>query len=274
MRTRVFLGLVQGVALWASLAAQPGLKIVVIEGEGAVNIIQQKTAVAPVVEVRDRNDQPVAGALVSFTINGGRNARFAGGLRSVTLTTNAAGRAAATTATPTGSGAVQINVAATFQGQTATATITQSNVATAAQASAASNASGGSASGGGLSTGTLTAIGAAAAGGLIATRRLTGATNQAPYLCGSSSGSLSSPTGSGAVNGSVQAGSNTLGSVSSGGVLYASQSDATVLLAVTSVTGTGVVAGTFTGRQAPGLNSFTGTFSSAAATRTATITRQ
>lgn len=186
MRTRVFLGLVQGVALWASLAAQPGLKIVVIEGEGAVNIIQQKTAVAPVVEVRDRNDQPVAGALVSFTINGGRNARFAGGLRSVTLSTNAAGRAAATTATPTGSGAVQMNVAATFQGQTATATITQSNVATAAQASAASNASGGSASGGGLSTGTLTAIGAAAAGGLIATRRLTGATNQAPYLCGSS----------------------------------------------------------------------------------------
>lgn len=145
-----------------------------------------ETAVAPVVEVRDRNDQPVAGALVSFTINGGRNARFAGGLRSVTLSTNAAGRAAATTATPTGSGAVQMNVAATFQGQTATATITQSNVATAAQASAASNASGGSASGGGLSTGTLTAIGAAAAGGLIATRRLTGATNQAPYLCGSS----------------------------------------------------------------------------------------
>src|SRR5687768_15883087 len=29
-----------------------GLRIVVIEGEGAVNIIQQKTAVAPVVEVR------------------------------------------------------------------------------------------------------------------------------------------------------------------------------------------------------------------------------
>ena len=32
------------------LAAQQGLKIVVIEGEGAVNIIQQKTAVAPLVE--------------------------------------------------------------------------------------------------------------------------------------------------------------------------------------------------------------------------------
>jgi hypothetical protein len=36
------------------------LKIVVIDGEGAVNIIQQQSAVAPVVEVRDRNDQPDA----------------------------------------------------------------------------------------------------------------------------------------------------------------------------------------------------------------------
>ena len=29
------------------------LKIVVLKGEGAVNIIQQRTAVAPVIEVRD-----------------------------------------------------------------------------------------------------------------------------------------------------------------------------------------------------------------------------
>ena len=52
--------------------AQPGgLRIVVIEGEDAVNIIQQKTAVRPIVEVRDRNDLPVAGASVLFTIGGG-----------------------------------------------------------------------------------------------------------------------------------------------------------------------------------------------------------
>ena len=43
-------------------ARAAALKIVVLEGEGAVNIIQQKTAVAPVIEVRDRNDQPVSGA--------------------------------------------------------------------------------------------------------------------------------------------------------------------------------------------------------------------
>ena len=47
-------------------AQAAALKIVVLEGEGAVNIIQQKTAVAPVVEVRDRNNQPVSGVFVIF----------------------------------------------------------------------------------------------------------------------------------------------------------------------------------------------------------------
>ena len=87
----------------AALAA--GLKIVVIEGEDAVNIIQQKTAVAPVVEVRDTNDQPVAGAVVRFAIQG----------ESATL-----------------NGALQINATATFQQQTAVATFSQTNVLTAA----------------------------------------------------------------------------------------------------------------------------------------------
>lgn len=41
--------------------APAALRIVVIEGEGAVNIIQQKTAVRPLVEIRDRNNLPVAG---------------------------------------------------------------------------------------------------------------------------------------------------------------------------------------------------------------------
>ena len=48
-----------------SVHTQGGLKIVVISGEDAVNIIQQKTAVAPVVEVRDRNDLPVPAPISS-----------------------------------------------------------------------------------------------------------------------------------------------------------------------------------------------------------------
>jgi hypothetical protein len=164
----------------AVLAQSAGLKIVVIEGEEAVNIIQQKTAVAPVIEVRDRNDQPVAGAIVNFAIRGGR-ATF-GGAQTLTVTTNAVGQAVATGLTPTASGALQISATAAFQGQTTAAvTIAQTNVMTAAQAAAVSGAagsSGGGASGagaggaGGGSSGGATAgagAGAGGGGGLSAT---------------------------------------------------------------------------------------------------------
>lgn len=148
---------------------RPELKIVVIEGEGAVNIIQQKTAVAPVVEVRDRNDQPVAGAVVTFAIRSGRGT-FGGGLRTLSVTTNATGRAAAAGFSPTASGAVQINVAASFQGQTAAATIAQTNVATAAQATSAT-AGGTGATSGGLSAVAIGGIvGGAAAGAVVAVK--------------------------------------------------------------------------------------------------------
>src|SRR5690349_4665840 len=136
----VVLAVALGSPLHAAVAQQPGLRIVVVSGEDAVNIIQQKTAVAPVVEVRDRNDLPLAGVPVTFTLGGGNTAAFAGGVRTITVTTNAAGRAAASGLTPLGNGTVQINASAAFQGQTATATITQTNFATAAQASQAGNA--------------------------------------------------------------------------------------------------------------------------------------
>lgn len=145
------------------------LRIVVIEGEGAVNIIQQKTAVAPVIEVRDQNNLPVGGATVTFTIQGGKTAAFAGGSQTLTVTTNAAGRAVAAAVNPLGSGTVQIQAAAAFQGQTAAATITQTNVMTAAQAGASTASAGGAAGGGGgggLGGGAIAGIagGVAAAG--------------------------------------------------------------------------------------------------------------
>jgi hypothetical protein len=143
-------------------AQTPALRIVVIAGEDAVNIIQQKTAVAPVVEVRDRNDLPVAGATVTFTLTGG-NATFAGGAQTLAVTTNAAGRAAAAALNPVASGAVQVNVQAAFQGQTAIATITQTNVLTSAQAS-----TGASGASGGTSIGKIALVGTAVAGGAAA----------------------------------------------------------------------------------------------------------
>lgn len=155
-------------------AGQPKsqLRIVIIEGEGAVNIIQQKTAVAPVVEVRDQNNLPIGGATVTFTIEGGKTAAFAGGSQTLTVTTNAAGRAVAAAVNPLSSGTVQIQASAAFQGQTAAATITQTNVMTAAQAGASVASTGGGAAGGGgggLSGGAIAGIagGAAAAAGAV-----------------------------------------------------------------------------------------------------------
>jgi hypothetical protein len=146
-------------------AGQAALRIVVLEGEGAVNIIQQKTAVAPVVEVRDRNDQPVAGAIVRFAIRSGR-ATFSGA-RTLSVTTDAGGRAVAAGFAPTSTGGLQIGATAAFQGQTAAITIAQTTVTTAAQAAAASSAAGASAGGGGgLSTTTIGVIAGAAAGGV------------------------------------------------------------------------------------------------------------
>jgi PKD repeat protein len=144
-------------ALGISLIAQekPALRIVVIQGEDAVNVIQQKTAVAPLVEVRDRNDQPVAGVPVTFAI-AGKSASF-GGAQTLTVTTNAAGRAAASGLTAVGNGPLQIQVSATFQGQTATAAISQTNVATApAGSSAGAKAGGGGISG--LAIGGISAV--------------------------------------------------------------------------------------------------------------------
>ena len=161
-------------AATTAAAQQPALRVVVIEGEDAVNIIQQNTAVRPVVEVRDRNNLPVSGALVTFSIEGGKAASF-GGASTLTVATNAAGQAAVTGLTPSAAGAFQIQVSAAFQGQVATATIAQTNVMTAAAASAsgASTASGASgAGGGGLSTTTIAVAGAAVAGGALAATQI------------------------------------------------------------------------------------------------------
>ena len=165
-------------------------KIVVIKGEDAVNIIQQKTAVAPIVEVRDRNNLPIPGVAVTFTIGSGQGASF-GGLSALTVTTNAAGQAAAAGLTPTAAGAIQINAAAVLQGQTVVATIAQTNVLTAAQAAAAGAGGGAGATGsvggaaagsggGGISGTTIGIVGAAVGGGALVATQAGGGSDPAP----------------------------------------------------------------------------------------------
>src|SRR6185503_8499843 len=191
MRTTLALLFASAVALNGVAFAQtpnPALKIVVISGEDAVNIIQQKTAVAPVIEVRDRNNLPVSGATVTFALSG-NGATFAGGAQTLTVVTNAAEQATAAGLTPTATGALQISASASFQGQTAIATIAQSNVLTAAEAAGTTAGAGGGAGGGagtstgaaaggggaGMSATTLGIIGAAVGGGaIVATKAASG----------------------------------------------------------------------------------------------------
>jgi hypothetical protein len=167
---RLALGLIASFVL--SFAAGPALaqqapyKIVVLAGEDSVNVIQQKTAVAPLVEVRDRNNQPVPGAVVTFAVQGGKAAVFQGGATTMTIATNAAGQAAAAGLTPLTAGAVNISVEAAVQGQIVTAAITQVNVMTAAEAAAAAGtATGATGAGSGSAAGSTSAAGGAAGGG-------------------------------------------------------------------------------------------------------------
>jgi hypothetical protein len=149
--------------------------------------------------------------VVRFAIRGGR-ATF-GGSQTLTVTTDAVGRAAAAGFTPTGAGAVQIGATATFQGEAAAAvTITQSNVMTAAQA-AAGSASGGSTGagtgagagaggGGGISATTLGIVGAAVAGGAVAANQVLGNEDGGDEYRGAYSGQsvdVLSPNGSCAI---------------------------------------------------------------------------
>jgi hypothetical protein len=115
-----------------------GLQIVVIAGEDGVNIIQQKTAVQPVVEVRDKNGLPVGGVLVTFGISGvgggASPAAFANGLSRIGVMTDSLGRASAQGLQAIGNGAFNIDVTASMQGQTVSRTIGQSNFQTIADA--------------------------------------------------------------------------------------------------------------------------------------------
>jgi hypothetical protein len=154
----------------AQAPAAPKLNLVIVEGDGAINNIKQRTAREPIVQVEDENHRPIAGAAVMFSLpDSGASGVFANGARSVTVLTDGQGRAVARGLRLNKvSGKMQIRVNASYQGQTASAVVTQSNMLAAA-------AAGGAAAGAGISgkmIAVLVALGAAgAAGGAIAATR-------------------------------------------------------------------------------------------------------
>jgi hypothetical protein len=151
--------------------APPMLNILIVEGEGAINNVKQRVNRDPIVQVEDENHRPIAGAAVVFFLpDQGASGTFVNGARTLTVTTNAQGRAVATGIRPNNvNGPMQIRVTASFQGVTASAVINQTNAGGGGAASSA-------ASGGGLSAGAKVAIillivGGAAAGGAVAATR-------------------------------------------------------------------------------------------------------
>ena len=111
-------------------AQSGGLKIVVIQGEGARNSIRSRTATAPVVEVRDEADKPVNGAEVVFQLPAsGPGGVFNGWMRTQTVRSNSQGQAASSGLTPNQeAGRFNIRVTAQHGGSNASVVIAQTNV--------------------------------------------------------------------------------------------------------------------------------------------------
>lgn len=141
------------------------LNIVIVEGDGAINNIRQRTAREPIVRVEDENRKPVAGAVVVFFLpEGGPGAAFPGGARTLTVTSGADGRAAASGLQPNNvAGDFQIEVTASYQGASTSAVISQTNVLGAAAAAAAG--------GSGKLIAILAIVGGAAVAGAVAATR-------------------------------------------------------------------------------------------------------
>ena len=146
--------------LAASADAQgPPIKIVIQEGQGAINNIQQHRAKEPVVQVTHEDGEPVRQASVTFQLpETGPGGTFANGNKMLTVQADEKGVAVGRGLRPNQiAGRFQIHVTASFQGATASAVISEINAQPAA-------------TGGGGSKKLLiiALIGGAAAGGLAA----------------------------------------------------------------------------------------------------------
>jgi hypothetical protein len=140
-------------------AVPPKLNIVIVEGEGAINNVRQRVAREPIVQVEDENHRPVGGAVVTFLLpNQGAGGSFANGAKSLTVTTDSKGQAIARGLKPNNaSGQYQIRVNASYNNQTASTTISQTNAVAAGAGGAAA---------GGISAKLIIILAVAAAGGI------------------------------------------------------------------------------------------------------------
>ena len=113
----------------ASPQVVKSLRIIVLEGEGAVNNIPTQSVTVPIVEVHNQNDMPVEGATVVFQAPAvGAGGYFADKQTSLNTVTNSRGQAVArgfrANSEP---GRFSIRVTAFYQNISATYILTQTN---------------------------------------------------------------------------------------------------------------------------------------------------
>lgn len=155
------------------------LKVVVLEGNGAINNIAAQKARDPVVKVVDGDGDPVANAAVTFTLpSTGPGGAFLDGQKSTTVQTAADGTAAAHGLKPNKTaGQFEIRVVASAGPETARASVMQTNAISAAEKSHTKTYV------------ILAVIAAGAAGGAIAASHGGGSSAAAPAAVASGAGS-------------------------------------------------------------------------------------
>ncbi len=106
------------------------LHLAVVAGDGAKHNVHEKFRIQPVVQVTDENDKPIQGATIVFTLpSKGPGGTFEHGRHTLTLNTDAQGRAGAYGIQLNKKlGPFKIDVTASYQGQTATASIAQTSI--------------------------------------------------------------------------------------------------------------------------------------------------
>jgi len=154
---------------WGQQAPGRAISVVVVEGEGASNNVRSRLNRQIVVRLEDDSHRPVSGAAVNFFLpNQGPGGTFMNGTSSLTTTTDGRGRAyAGGIQFNQQAGPMQVRVAASYAGQTASAVVNQTNMVGPVVTGNPSKSGGG---GGGLSTTAkvLIVVGIAAAGGIAA----------------------------------------------------------------------------------------------------------
>jgi hypothetical protein len=114
------------------------LNVTVIAGRGAANVLRPASAIPPVVEVRDVDNHPVIGAVVTFSAPLEEpTVTFPNGNRSYSVVTDTSGQAAVESMIPLGVGSFSIEVSAAYDDDHGATTIPEANYTTLKAATSA-----------------------------------------------------------------------------------------------------------------------------------------